>query len=534
MALDLRDYLRVLSRRWRVIAVVALLGTGTGILTSAVATPEYRATTTLFASLQADTDTNQLNQGNAFTQARVQSYTDVAGSPKVTGPVVKSLRLDMTPTQLAERITAEAPLNTVLVRLTVTDTQALRAARMSNAVAARFAQVIRALERPEKSKSPSPVRLTVTQPATVPSAPSSPNTALNVALGLALGLVLGLGLGVALETVDTSMRDPKALAECLAAAGGPPVLSSIVQDPRAVRAPVSLRDDKHGPRAEGFRKLRVNLQFAEVLQRPKVIAVTSPLPREGKSSVSVNLAATLAEEGARVCLIDCDLRRPSIAPALGLVRDAGLTTALVGQAEVHQVLQSAGSFSVLTSGTIPPNPTQLLGSSHFASLLRTLAEQFDHVVVDTPPVLPFADTAAMAPAIDGYLLVARAGRTSRSQVVDALRILERVNVPVLGAVMNGAPARGEADAYGYSYKYRPKQKATARLAELVSSRLAAVLPSRRPAARGHGAHIPARPRPYSQAARPVFVDGLSHAVSTSPPGGGEPAPGQLRLGSERL
>lgn len=494
MTLDLRDYLRVLSRRWHVIALVTVLGTAAGVLASVLVTPEYRATTTLFVSLQADTDTSQLNQGNSFTQARVQSYAGVAQSPEVTAPVVDSLRLDMTSAQLADRIEAEAPLNTVLVRLTVTDTRAARAARISNAVAHRFADVIRKLERPEESNFPSPVRLTVTHPATVPTAPSSPNTPVNIALGLAVGLLLGLGLGVALETVDTSMRDSKALAECLAAAGGPPVLSSIVQDPRAARQPVSLRDDMHSPRAEGFRKLRVNLQFAEVDHRPKVIAVTSPLPREGKSSVSVNLAATLAEEGAKVCLIDCDLRRPSIAPALGLVRDAGLTTALVGQAELHEVLQSAGTFSVLASGRIPPNPTQLLGSSYFASLLRTLAGQFDHVVVDTAPVLPFADTTAMAPAIDGYLLVARAGRTSRSQVIDALRILERVNVPVLGAVLNAAPVRGEGAAHAYAYTYRPKQDTTARFTARVSSRLAAVVPGRGPADKQHGARVPSKTR----------------------------------------
>ncbi|MFE7772950.1 polysaccharide biosynthesis tyrosine autokinase [Streptomyces sp. NPDC057445] len=498
--MELRDYLRVLSRRWHVVALVTLLGTGAGILAGVVATPEYRATATLFASLQGGADTSQLNQGNAFTQARVQSYAEVAASPEVTRPVVEALRLDMTPAQLSQRITAEAPVNTVLVRLTVTDTRAVRAARISNAVADRFADVIRELERPEGSRRPSPVRLTVTQPAAVPSAPASPNVALNAALGLAVSLLLGLGLAVALETMDTSIHDSKALAECMAGAdflvgaGGPPVLSSIVQDARAARQPVCLRDDIHGPRAEGFRKLRVNLQFTEVDRRPKVIAVTSPLPREGKSSVSVNLAATLAEEGARVCLIDCDLRRPSVAKALGLVRDAGLTTALVGQAELHQLLQSAGSFSVLTSGMIPPNPTQLLGSAQFVSLVRTLAEEFDHVVVDTPPVLPFADTAALAPAVDGYLLVAHAKRTSRSQVLDALRILQRVNVPVLGAVMNATRARGEADAYGYAYKYRPKQKTTARLGALVPSRLSAVVPGRVPAAKTQSEAMPAKTR----------------------------------------
>ncbi|MFE3323835.1 polysaccharide biosynthesis tyrosine autokinase [Streptomyces sp. NPDC059176] len=468
--MDLRDYLRVLSRRWRVIALVTLLGTGAGILATTLATPEYQATTTLFASLQGDTDTSQLNQGNAFTQARVQSYAEVVTSPDVTGPVVRSLRLRMTPSTLAERIKAEAPLNTVLIRMTVTDTGAARAARISNAVAARFAQVIKELERPEGSDDPSPVRLTITQPAAVPTAPAFPNAQLNIALGVAAGLLLGLALGFTLEKVDTSMRNSKDLSACLAGAGGPPVLSSIVQDPRASRQPVSMRADMHCPRAEGFRKLRVNLQFAEVDRRPKVIAVTSPLPREGKSSVSVNLAASLAEEGARVCLVDCDLRRPSIAPALGLVRDAGLTTVLVGKAELSQVLQSAGSFSVLSSGMIPPNPTQLLGSTQFADLLRSLAEQFDHVVVDTAPALPFADTPALASAIDAYLLVARAGKTSKSQVVETLRILERVNVPVLGAVLNAAPTRGDGEVHGYAHKYQPKRSAADRLGAL-SARL---------------------------------------------------------------
>lgn len=492
--MDLHQYLRVLSRRWRVIALVALLGTATGVFTSVVATPEYQATSTLFASLQGGDDTSQLNQGNAFTQARVQSYADIVASPEVTRPVVKALRLNMTPSELGERVSAEAPVNTVLVRLTVTDTRAARAARISNAVADRFARVIRELESPDGDMAESPVRLTVIQPATVPSSPSSPKTTLNVALGLAVGLVLGLAIGVALETVDTSMRDSKALAECLAAAGGPPVLSSIVHDSRASRRPVSLRDDTHSTRAEGFRKLRVNLQFAEVGKPPKVIAVTSPLPREGKSSVSVNLAATLAEEGSRVCLIDCDLRRPSVHSALGLVRDAGLTTVLVGKAGVREVLQSAGSFSVLTSGMIPPNPTQILGSAQFASVLQDLAEDFDHIVVDTAPVLPFADTPAMAQAVDGYLLVARAGRTSRGQVLDALRILERVNVPVLGAVLNGAPARGDGEAHGYVYRYQPKPESKGRLSALVSTRLASVGPRRGSSANGHTAEAPAKTR----------------------------------------
>ncbi|MFE7838670.1 polysaccharide biosynthesis tyrosine autokinase [Streptomyces sp. NPDC057474] len=459
--MDLRDYLRVLSRRWRAIALLTLLGAGVGVLTPHTATPEYQASTEIFVSVREGADTLRLAQGNVFTQARVQSYAEVAASPLVTRHVVRTLRLDMTPTQLSHRISATTQPDTVLIRLTVTDTRPGRAARISDAVADRFAEVVRGLERPDDAET-SPVRLTVTQPASVPSAPSSPRPAVNLAIGVMAGLVLGAGLAVARESMDRSVRSLQALTELLAGFGGPPVLGSIAHDPRAGRHPVAVRDDMHGLRAEGFRRLRTSLRFVDVDQPPKVIAVTSPLPREGKTSVAINLAAALAETGSSVCLVDADLRRPSTARTLGLVRDAGLTTVLIGQAEVHQVLQSAGSFSMLTSGSVPPNPTELLGSAQLRAVLRTLAEKFDHVVVDTAPVLPVADASVIASAVDGYLLVVRASRTSRDQVGATLRTLEHVGAPVLGTVLNMASSKEEGGAYGYAYEYRPQRQTTSR------------------------------------------------------------------------
>lgn len=462
--MDLRDYLRVLSRRWRAITLLVLLGTGVGALTPHAVTPEYQAATEIFVSVREGTDTVRLAQGNVFTQARVRSYAEVAASPLVTRHVVRALRLDMTPTQLSHRISATTQPDTVLIRLTVTDTRPKRAARISNAVADRFAEVVRGLESPDEAET-SPVRLTVTQPASVPSAPSSPRPAVNLAIGVTAGLVLGAGLALARESMDRSVRSLKALTELLAGFGGPPVLGGIAHDPRAGRHPVAVRDDMHGLRAEGFRRLRTSLRFVDVDQPPKVIAVTSPLPREGKTSVAVNLAAALAETGASVCLVDTDLRRPSTARNLGLVRDAGLTTVLIGQAEVHQVLQSAGSFAVLASGSVPPNPTELLGSAQLRAVLRTLAEKFDHVVVDTAPVLPVADASVIASAVDGYLLVVRASRTSRDQVGATLRTLEHVGAPVLGTVLNMTSSKDEGGAYGYAYEYRPQRRTVSRFSK---------------------------------------------------------------------
>jgi len=497
--LDLRDYLRVLSRRWRVIAALTLLGTGLGGLATYAVTPEYRAGTTLFVSMQDGADTTQLNQGNVFTQARVQSYAKMATSPLVTRPVVRSLKLGMTPTQLAGRISASAQLDTVLLRITVTDTRPSRAALISNAVAERFADMVSELERPANAEY-SPVRLSVTEPASTPTAPFSPRPLVNLALGLLAGLALGAGCAVLRESLDTSVRTSQALAELMTKAGGPPVLGTIVHDARNARHLVAARDDMHGLRAEGFRQLRTNLRFVDVDRAPKVIAVTSALPGEGKTSVAVNLAAAMAEAGAKVCLVETDLRRPTVARSLGLVGDAGLTSCLIGQAHVQQVLQSTGTFSVLTSGAVPPNPAELLGSEQFRTVLATLSEEFDHIVIDTSPVLPVADTAAMAPVVDGYVLVVRAARTSRTQVTAALDTLRRGGTPVLGTIFNMAPQKGEEGAYGYAYTYRPQRHTTGAFSRLL---------------RNEGHVTPAEP-PALQSASTVRPTGLDAVRNGKP------------------
>lgn len=514
--MDLRDYLRVLSRRWRAITVLTLLGTSAGMLLTYTAVPEYRATAKLFVSLQGGTeaDTSQLVQGNVFTQARVRSYAEVAASPLVTRHVVRQLKLKMSPAELSGRISAAAQPDTVLLQLTVTDTRPARAAQISNAVAERFTEVIRGLERPAYAEA-SPVRLSITEPAAVPTRPFSPRPAVNVALGLLAGLVLGAAFALARETLDTSVRTSKALTDALAGVGGPSVLGSIVHDPHATTRPLALRDDMHGLRAEGFRRLRTCLQFVDVDRPPKVIAVTSPLSGEGKTSVAINLAATLAETGASVCLVDTDLRRPSTARTLGLIRDAGLTTALIGRAEVGQLLQSAGSFSVLTSGAVPPNPTELLGTAQLRTVLRGLAEKFDHVVVDTAPVLPVADAAVIASEVDGYLLVVRASRTSRDQVAEALRALRHVGASVVGTVLNMASPKEDRGAHGYAYEYRPQYHATGRFARL------ARIVRRRPAGTGR------RPGPAGIARVLRRRRSTGAAPSLPIPGGGPGA----RLGS---
>ncbi|MET8631791.1 polysaccharide biosynthesis tyrosine autokinase [Streptomyces sp. NPDC004096] len=455
--MDLHGFLKALGRRWPTVVVCLLLAIGAAFAATTLSTPVYEARTQLFVATRTGEDTTQLNQGQSFSQARVQSYAEIVTTRQVTATVVEELGLHTTPEELASRITARAPLNTVLIDITVRDTVPLRAARIANAVADRFTSVVERLETPKRlsgsgksSRSrTSPVSLGVTQEAVAPTAPVSPRPVLNLVAGVLGGLLLGAGLVALRETLDTTLKTGEMLTQFTAL----PVLGTIPYDRNAPKKPL-VTSDVHSKRAEAFRKLRTNLQFSQVDDPPRLIVVTSSVPGEGKTNTAVNLALSLAEAGVSTCLVDADLRRPCVAPTFGLVQDAGLTTVLIGQARIEDVMQqSGGGLSVLTSGAVPPNPTELLASARMEEVLRELADTYEIVIVDSAPLLPVADTLGLASLAQGALLVVRAAKTGRDQVRTASESLDRVGVHVLGTVFSMAPVPkggryGGAGAYG--------------------------------------------------------------------------------------
>jgi len=447
--------MKALTRRWPTVVVCLLTAIGTAVVATKLSTPLYEARTQLFVATRASDDTTQLNQGQNFSQARVQSYAAIVSTRQVTEPVVKKLRLRTTPEELASHIKAVAPLDTVLINITVQDASPQRAARIANAVAERFSVVVEHLETPKPSTSPrkrgqgdspaagtSPVSLGITQEAVAPTDPVSPRPLTNLALGALGGLVLGAGLVVLREKLDTTFKMSESLDEFTALPG----LAAIPYDRNAPKQPLASADG-HSTRAEAFRKLRTNLQFSQVDDRPRTIVVTSSVPGEGKTNTAANLALALAEAGLSTCLIDADLRRPCVAGAFGLIRDAGLTTVLIGQASFKEVVQPVGPLDVLTSGTVPPNPTELLSSTRMEEVLREIADTYDAVIVDTAPLLPVADTIGLASLTQGALLVVRAASTRRDQVRTATESLERVGVRILGTVFNMAPHL-KSESYG--------------------------------------------------------------------------------------
>jgi non-specific protein-tyrosine kinase len=198
--------------------------------------------------------------------------------------------------------------------------------------------------------------------------------------------------------------------------------------------------------------LRANLQFANVDQHPRVIAVTSAIPGEGKTTVAINLASSLAEAGFTVCLVDADLRRPTIATTLGMAGAVGLTSVLIHQIDVNDALQNAGSnLYVLSSGPLPPNPSEVLASSFVRTVIRQLLDNVDYVILDTAPVLPVSDGSEVCALADGALLVARYGKATDAQIKRAVQTLRRVDANLVGVVLNRVPVRRSMSDYGYGY-----------------------------------------------------------------------------------
>lgn len=445
--LDLQDYLRILRRNWILIVASVLAGLLIAGAASILVKPTYTSATQLFVAIQSSGTVTELQQGNTFSQARVQSYVKTATTPIVLQPAIDALGLSETPQSLASRVRATSDPNTVLIDIEVDDSSPVQAAAIAQAVANSLIRGLDSLERP-KAGGTTPVSLSVITPATVPSSPSAPNTRLNLLLGLMVGLVGGLGIAVLRTALDHRIRGEADFRK----ACDTPVLGAIAYDQDATKKPLLTQTQPQSPRAESFRQLRTNLQFANISGDAKTVLMTSSLPGEGKSTTATNLALSLAQAGETVCLIDADLRRPMVSEYLGLERNAGLTTALVGHADVMDLLQPWGSdqLYVLASGKIPPNPSELLGSEQMRHLLQRLEESFDTIVIDAPPLLPVTDAAVLAQHVGGVLLVVGAQKVKKHDIEKSLANLRFINANLFGAVLNRLPAKG-SDAYTYGY-----------------------------------------------------------------------------------
>jgi len=449
--MDLAELVPTLRRRWGIVLATLVAALFLAAAFVVVVPARYRATAELYVATATSNDPTALAQSNAYALARVQSYADLAGAPEVSGAVVQALGLPLSPAELAARVSVTAPLGKVLLDVTATDGTAAGAASIADETATRLADYIQKLEA--KDGGPSPVRVTLIHPADVPAKPVFPPTVPLFLLAVVIGLGGGAVLAVLRSRLDTRIRSAADLADLGDRA--PPLLAVVNADKAAVDHAVASDADPHGQRAEAYRQLRTTIDFLDLDAPPKVIAVTSPSREDGRTATALNLAVSLAASGERVCLIEADLRHPSLAGLVGVDPGRGLVEALLDDGSAWDFVQKVRkNLAVLVAGATPPNPNELLSTDRVRTLIAQVAASTDHVIIDTPPLLASSDGAEVASIADATLVVVRSGRTTRAELERSVATVERVGKQVSGAVLTMVKASQTTGGYRY-VEYRP-------------------------------------------------------------------------------
>jgi non-specific protein-tyrosine kinase len=455
--MELKQYWNLILRNLSMVTAFTLIFGFLGLIISFLTPKMYSAESQLFVSTPTSiVDIAAMAQGSNFSQQRVISYARVVSGPATLVPVISDLKLKMTPSELAKKISASAPLGTVLLNIEVRDSSPIRAAAISNAVAIQFGETIKSIELPKFGDSTG-VKATVIKSAVIPSSPSSPNTKLNLLSGLLLGFIIACIIGVIRQVFDSTVKNVQHLH-------GAPLLGTIDFDEAAQDSPLISSVSNYSIRSEAFRHLRTTVKSIGKSSDLQVLAVTSAFPGEGKSTTSINLAISFAQTGLKVALIEADLRRPSFSKYLGVFAshsEAGLTGALDlmknknRKVKIESLLKTFGSredqIEWLSSGAIPSNPAESLEMDEFDQFLSKLRSEYDLVIIDTPPLLPVTDAAIVGAKCDGVIVVARAGSTKVNALGGVIEILNGVGANVLGVVINMVPPFAKGEQYGYSY-----------------------------------------------------------------------------------
>lgn len=503
---ELERILRVLRRRFGLIALCALAVTGSALGFSLIQQKQYSATADL---LFRDAQLDQKLFGSTVLPPSTDPTREAATNVKlvslevIAGRTSKALRASISPGSIQKRVTVSAEGQANVVSVTAIDPSARLAARLANTFAQEFVAFRRDADRAKiaaaqrlvqdqlnrlSSKEQDGARgrslqdraeqlgilaslqtgnAELVQPAKAPSSPSSPHTRRNTILALVLGLLLGAGLAFLFERLDRRMKDVGDLEKTY----GLPLLGTVPESPALASSALGVSQLPFAE-AEAFRMLRAKLRYFNVDRPLRSLFVTSVAPGEGKTTVAQHLAIAAASgSSSRVLLLEADLRRPRIAAAYGLEPLPGLAEVLTHQVALEDVVQQvavgdtsngtgrAKTLDVLVAGANPPNSAELLESAKMAHLLDEIASKYDFLVIDTPPTSVVADAIPLVSRVSGVIVVSQVGRSSRDAAAHLREQLERLGAPTLGVVANRVKASRGDTYYGY-YGYADPHQST--------------------------------------------------------------------------
>jgi non-specific protein-tyrosine kinase len=493
-----------------VIITAGLLAGVMAYLVSMRTAPIYQTTTRLLVSDPPAMRSIDYT-GIVSSQTMTRTYAEMLVERPVLQGVIDQLGLSKTPEQLKKSISVELVRDTQLLVVSVEDPSPTLAAEIANTIAKVFTVRIRELQSqryaatreslakqvsdmeqqieatnqallanghdPEQqmqlearlteyqrlysnlvtnyeqvrlAEAQTSTNVVVSEPAIVPTTPISPQTTRNVILSTLAGMLFAAGMIFAADTLDDTIKNPEELRQKF----GLSILGLIAWHESREEKPISLSQPR-SPVTEAFRALRTNTTFAGVDKPLRRVLITSATPQEGKTTITANLAVVLAQSEKKVALIDADLRRPQLHRRFQLHNRIGLSDLFLLTRPLESIPQGilqrveTAKLAVVTAGKLPPNPAELLTSQKMFHFLELLNQEYDLVLIDTPPVLSVTDAAALAPSMDGVVLVAKPGITKLKDFQQALEQLQAVNARVLGVVLNEVNPRNRR--YGYYY-----------------------------------------------------------------------------------
>lgn len=465
--MELTTAFRILRRWWLLLGLLTILGAVVAYGVSTRLTPTYSATTTLLVVQRPAEGVVQLNDLQT-AERLANTFSSLITIRPVMQQAIADGPLPFTPGELASRISVSNPTNTQLLKVSAHSSDPTLAALMANTVASVF------ISSNQANLSDRPGLVSVVESAEAPGAPIAPRKKVNTVLGAGLLLLIGIGMVLGLEYLDDTVKS----AEQVTAVAGLPVLGRITQFEK-LGSQRELLQAAHRPRstvAEAYRAARTALSYAIDLGRDRrLILVTSPGPGDGKTTTIANLAVVFGLAGHRVCVVDTDLRRPTLHRLFGLDNQEGLTNLLLArEPDFERAIQRSvyANVSVVTSGPLPPNPSELLGSARMQEVLERLKARFDVVLLDSSPVLVVTDASVLATLADGLLLVARARHTRSAQLRGAVEELAQSGRPIAGVIINRISVRdayyyGTGGGYGDGYSEAPERESATEHARLV-------------------------------------------------------------------
>lgn len=440
-----------------IVAFVVVVACGSGY--TFMAPPKYTARAQVIATFNSaqesgnGTDITQQNTGGTYISSQITSYPTLATTGTVLQPVINELHLDKSVKELAEQLTVNNPTNTAFVNISTTDGDAERAAAIANAVAKSLQNVVEN-DLYVSNNGQSPIKVSIVQKADVPDEPSSPKTGLYLAIGVVLGLVVGVIAALLKDLLRTKVEESSDVRGIVHASA----LGSIPKNEALEGTRPVIITEPNGPVAEEYRRIRANIKFLQadkVPDRGQLLVISSTSPSEGKTTTVINVAAVLAENGAKVLLVDADLRHPSVAHHLGIEGSVGLAHVLSGQMSPVDVVQSywKPNLHILPAGKRPANASLLLNSDMMKKLIEQALMQYDYVLIDTAPLAVSNDGIVFGSWAKGVVLVAANGICRKKDLEESMDALRTAKVPVLGFVFNFAnPKKEHKNAYYYYYE----------------------------------------------------------------------------------